>query len=279
MSPRLAELNDRIFQNTRLFARIDAVYAARDRLKLTPEQQRLLWLDHTTFVRAGAKLDAAAKGRLAELNQRLAGLYTKFSQNVLAEEDSQMVLLEKEADLAGLPGAVRDGAATAAAARGKQGQWAIVNTRSSVDPFLTYSTRRDLREKVWRMFVMRGDNGDAHDNNQTIAEVLKLRRERAQLLGYPTHAHWRLEDSMAGHPDEATALLMRIWPAAVARAREEVADMQAIADVATPGVRIAAWDYRYYAEKVRRAKFDLDMNEVRPYLQLEKLREGMFWAA
>ena len=279
MSPKLAEFNDRIFQNAKLFARIDAVYAARDRLKLTPEQQRLLWLDYTTFVRAGAKLDAAAKGRLAELNQRLARLYTNFSQNVLAEEDSQMVLLEKEADLAGLPGAVRDGAATAAAARGKQGQWAIVNTRSSVDPFLTYSTRRDLREKVWRMFVMRGDNGDAHDNNPIIAEVLKLRAERAKLLGYPTHAHWRVEDSMAKTPERAVALMEAVWKPAVARVHEEVADMQAIADQEKAGIRIAPWDYRFYAEKVRKAKYDLDQNDVKPYLQLEKLRDGMFWVA
>src|SRR5438128_674855 len=133
MSPKLAAFNDRIVQNGKLFARIDAVYAARDRLQLTPEQQRLLWVDYTYFVRAGAKLDAAAKGKLSDLNQKLAGLYTKFSQNVLAEEGSQMVLLEKEADLAGLPGAVRDGAAAAAAGRGKPGQWVITNTRSSVD--------------------------------------------------------------------------------------------------------------------------------------------------
>src|SRR6202011_6311153 len=175
-------------------------------------------------------------------------------------------------DLAGLPKSMIEAAASAAASRGKPGQWAVLTTRSSVDPFLTYSSRRDLREKVWRMFTARGDNGDAHDNNQNVSRILAIRAQRAKLLGYPTHAHWRLEDSMAGHPDEATALLMRIWPAAVARAREEVADMQAIADVATPGLRIAAWDYRYYAEKVRRAKFDLDMNEVKPYLQLERLR-------
>ncbi len=279
MSPKLAELNDRIFQNAKLFARIDAVYAARDRMKLTPEQQRLLWLDYTTFVRAGAKLDAAAKARLTELNQRLAGLYTKFSQNVLAEEDSQMVLLKAEADLAGLPEAVRDGAASAAADRGKQGQWAVVNTRSSVDPFLTYSTRRDLREKVWRMFVMRGDNGDAHDNNQTLAEILKLRAARAKLLGYPTHAHWRLEDSMAKTPERAVALMEAVWKPAVARVHEEVADMQAIADREKAGIRIAPWDYRFYAEKVRKAKYDLDQNDVKPYLMLDKLREGMFWVA
>jgi peptidyl-dipeptidase Dcp len=279
MSPRLAEFNDRIFQNARLFARIEAVYSARGRLTLTPEQQRLLWLDYTTFVRAGAKLDAQAKARLAELNQRLAGLYTKFSQNVLAEEGSQMVLLATEADLAGLPEAVRDGAAAAAAARGKIGQWAVINTRSSVDPFLTYSTRRDLRERVWRMFVMRGDNGDEHDNNQTIVEILKLRAERARLLGYATHAHWRLEDSMAKTPERAVALMEAVWKPAVARVREEVADMQAIADREKAGIRIAPWDYRFYAEKVRKAKYDLDQSDVKPYLELEKLREGMFWVA
>ena len=279
MSPKLAEFSDRIFQNAKLFARIEAVYAARAQLALTPEQQRLLWLDYTTFVRAGAKLDAPAKAKLADMNQRLAGLYTNFSQNVLAEEGSQMVLLEKQADLAGLPESVRDGAAAAAAARGKTGQWAIINTRSSVDPFLTYSTRRDLREKVWRMFIQRGDNGDEHDNNQGIVEILKLRAQRARLLGYPTHAHWRLEDSMAKTPERAVALMEAVWKPAVARVHEEVADMQAIADREKAGIRIAPWDYRFYAEKVRKAKYDLDENDVKPYLQLEKLREGMFWVA
>ena len=279
MSPKLAEFNDQIVQNGKLFARIGAVYAARDKLQLTPEQQRLLWLDYTTFVRAGAQLDSAAKGKLSELNQRLAGLYTKFSQNVLAEEGSEMVLLEKEADLAGLPGAVRDGAAAGAAARGKPGLWAIINTRSSVDPFLTYSTRRDLREKVWRMFIMRGDNADEHDNNRTITEILQLRAERAKLLGYPTHAHWRLEDSMAKTPERALALMEAVWKPAVARVHEEVADMQGIADREKASIRIAPWDYRFYAEKVRKARYDLDQNDVKPYLMLEKLREGMFWVA
>ncbi|HYV66913.1 MAG TPA: M3 family metallopeptidase [Myxococcales bacterium] len=279
MSPKLAEFGDRIFQNAKLFARIEAVYAARGKLQLAPEQQRLLWLDYTTFVRAGAKLDGAAKAKLADLNQRLAGLYTTFSQNVLAEEGSQMVLLASEADLAGLPDSVRDGAAEAAASRGKAGQWAIVNTRSSVDPFLTYSTRRDLREKVWRMFIRRGDNGDEHDNNPTIVQILKLRAERARLLGYPTHAHWRLEDSMAKTPERAMALMEAVWKPAVARVHEEVADMQAIADKEKAGIRIEPWDYRFYAEKVRKAKYDLDQSDVKPYLQLEKLREAMFWVA
>ena len=279
MEPKLAAFSDRITQNSRLFARIDAVYASRSGLSLTPEQQRLLWLRYTRFVRAGAKLDDAAKARLSELNQQLAVLYTKFRQNVLEEEGTQMVLLESEADLAGLSPSQRDAAAAAAAAHGKAGKWAILNTRSSVDPFLTWSTRRDLREKVWRMFTMRGDNGDAHDNKQIITEILKLRAQRAKLLGYPTHAHWQLEDTMAKTPERAVALLEAVWKPAVARVHEEVADMQAIADREKAGIRIAPWDYHFYAEKVRKAKYDLDENDVKPYLQLEKLREAMFWVA
>ena len=279
MEPKLAAFSDRIVQNSRLFARIDAVYASRSGLSLTPEQQRLLWLRYTRFVRAGAKLDDAAKARLSELNQQLAILYTKFRQNVLEEEGTQMVLLESEADLAGLSPSQRDAAAAAAAAHGKAGKWAILNTRSSVDPFLTWSTRRDLREKVWRMFTMRGDNGDAHDNKQIITEILQLRAQRAKLLGYPTHAHWQLEDTMAKTPERAVALLEAVWKPAVARVHEEVADMQKIADREKAGIRIAPWDYHFYAEKVRKAKYDLDENDVKPYLQLEKLREAMFWVA
>jgi len=279
MEPKLAAFNDRIIQNSKLFARIAAVYGARDQLALTPEQQRLLWLRYTHFVRAGAKLDDAAKARLSELNQQLAGLYTKFRQNVLEEEKSQLVLLDREEDLAGLPANLREAAATAAADHGKPGKWAILNTRSSVDPFLTWSTRRDLREKVWRMFTMRGDNGGANDNKLIITEVLKLRAQRAKLLGYPTHAHWQLEDSMAKTPERAVALMEAVWKPAVARVREEVADMQAIPDRERAGIRIAPWDYHFYAEKVRKAKYDLDENEIKPYLQLEKLREAMFWVA
>src|SRR5215470_4330857 len=279
MEPKLAAFSDRIIQNSRLFARIDAVYASRSGLSLTPEQQRLLWLRYTRFVRAGAKLDDAAKARLSELNQQLAVLYTKFRQNVLEEEGTQLILLESEADLAGLSPSQRDAAAAAAAAQGKADKWAILNTRSSVDPFLTWSTRRDLREKVWRMFTMRGDNGDAHDNKAGITEILKLRAERAKLLGYPTHAHWRLENTMAKTPERADELMEAVWKPAVARVREEVADMQALADREHAGIRIAPWDYRFYAEKVRKAKYALDESEVKPYLQLEKLREGMFWVA
>ncbi len=279
MAPKLAEFQDRIFQNEPLWKRIGAVYEARERSSLTPEQQRLTWLYYNNFARSGAKLDAVAKKRLSEINQRLATLFTTFSQNVLADETDHLTMLASDRDLAGLPPSFVAAAAATADERGKKGQWAIANTRSSMEPFLTYSDRRDLREKVWRTYYSRGDNGDAHDNNRIIAEILRLRAERAKLLGYATHAHWRVEDQMARTPESAMGLMEAVWKPAVARVHEEVADMQAVADKEGAEITIEPWDYRYYAEKVRKAKYDLDENEVKPYLQLEKLREGMFWVA
>jgi len=279
MAPKLAAFSDQITQNEKLFARIEKVYEARESAGLTPEQQRLAWLDYTNFVRAGAKLDEKAKARLSEINQALAGLYTDFSNHVLKDEEEYVLVLEKEADLAGLPDSLRAAAAAAAEARDHAGKWAILNTRSSMEPFLTYSDRRDLREKVWRTYYSRGDNGDERDNNAIITRILRLRAERAKLLGFPTHAHWRLENTMAKTPERAMELLEAVWKPAVARVHEEVADMQAIADAEGAGITIEPWDYRYYAEKVRKAKYDLDENEIKPYLQLEKLREGMFYVA
>jgi peptidyl-dipeptidase Dcp len=280
MAPRLAAFNDQITQNEALFKRIEAVYNSPAKAKLTPEQQRLTWLYYTNFVRAGARLNPEAKKRLSQINQQLAGLYTKFSQNVLAEETDQFIVLKSEEELAGLPQSLRDAAAAAAESKKQQpGTWVVMNTRSSIDPFLTYSDRRDLREKAWLMFVNRGDNGGEHDNNAIITEILQLRAERAKLLGYPTHAHWRLENSMAKTPEKAMELMEAVWKPAVARVHEEVADMQALADKEGAKIKIEPWDYRYYREKVRKAKYDLDQNEIKPYLQLEKLREGIFWVA
>ena len=279
MAPRLAAFNDQITQNEALFKRIEAVYNSPAKAKLKPEQQRVTWLYYTNFVRAGTRLDANAKKRLSEINQQLAGLFTKFSQNVLAEETDQFITLKSEDELAGLPQSLRDAAAAAAETKKQPGTWVVMNTRSSIDPFLTYADRRDLREKAWRMFVNRGDNGGEHDNNAIITEILQLRAERAKLLGYPTHAHWRLENAMAKTPEKAMELMEAVWKPAVARVQEEVADMQALADKEGAKIKIEPWDYRYYMEKVRKAKYDLDQNEVKPYLQLEKLREGIFWVA
>jgi peptidyl-dipeptidase Dcp len=279
MAPRLAAFNDKITQNAALFRRIEAVYNSPAKKKLNPEQQRLSWFYYTNFVRGGAKLDAQAKSRLSEINQKLAGLFTRFSQNLLADEGEQFLVLKSEDELAGLPQSLRDAAAAAAAQKKQTGAGVILNTRSSIDPFLTYSDRRELREKAWRMFINRGDNGDAHDNNAIITEILQLRAERAKLLGFATHAHWRLENSMAKTPERAMQLMEAVWKPAVQRVHEEVADMQTLADKEGAGLKIEPWDYRYYMEKVRKARYDLDQNEVKQYLQLEKLREGIFWVA
>ena len=280
MAPKLAAFNDKINQNEALFKRIEAVYNSPEKAKLTAEQQRLTWLYYTNFVRSGAKLNAADKKRLSEINQQLAGLFTKFSQNLLAEENNQYVILANEVEMAGMQQSLKDAAAAAAASKNVVNvAGIIVNTRSSVDPFLTYSTRRDLREKVWKMFINRGDNGNEYDNNALISEILQLRAERAKLLGYQTHAHWRLENQMAKTPENTLKLMETVWPAAVARVKEEVADMQAVADKEGAKITIEPWDYRFYAEKVRKEKYDLDQNEVKPYLQLDKIRDAMFFVA
>lgn len=278
MAPRIAALSDRINQNEALFRRIEAVYGSPEKSRLTPEQQRLAWYRHNEFVRAGARLDAAAKARLSEINQQLAGLFTDFNQKVLADENDRFLLLESEADLVGLPRSVRDAAAAAATSRQMQGKWVIDNTRSAMEPFLTFADRRDLRERAWRMWVSRGEEG-ATDTRETISRILALRAERARLLGFPTHAHWRLDNAMAKTPERAMELMESVWTPAVARAREEVADMQAVARTEGANLTIEPWDYRYYAEKVRKARYDLDQDEVKQYLQLDRLREGMFWVA
>jgi len=277
IDPQLSALSDEITQNAALFSRIETVYDARDTAGLTPEQKRLSWTYWNSFVRAGARLDPAAKTRVAQINKRLSSLYNSFNENLLADEETYIPLVET--DLAGLPDAIRSAAQESARERKLDAAGAIVNTRSSVDPYLAYATNRAMREKVWRAFINRGDNGDKNDNNATIKEILKLRAERAKLLGYPTHAHWRLENSMAKTPENAMGLLESVWPAAVKRVGEEVADMQAIAHAEGAHITIEPWDYRFYAEKVRAAKFDLDMNAVKPYMQLEKMREAMFWTA
>ncbi|WP_044889556.1 M3 family metallopeptidase [Myxococcus hansupus] len=278
MSPRLAAFWDETPQNERLFQRVQAVHASPERAKWTPEQQRLVDYYRRSFVSEGAHLDAPGRKRMAALNPRLAALYTTFSQNVMGDE-AEGVVLESEADLAGLPEPLRRAAASEAEARGLKGRWVVANTRSAVADFLTFSDRRTLREKVWRNYDSRGNRGNARDNRAVITEILALRAEQARLLGYPTYAHRQMAPTMLKTPERAMALLESMWTPAVARVREEVADMQALAAREGQQVKLQPWDYRYYAEKVRKAKYDLDENEVKPYLQLDTLREGMFWLA
>lgn len=278
MAPKFAAMGDKITQNENLFKRIEAVYNSPEKQKLTSEQQRLVWVRYTNFVRAGARLNAEQKARLSQINQQLASLFTKFGQNLLKDENEQYVHLRSESELSGMSQSYKDAAASAAASKKVDG-WIVSNTRSSVDPFLTYSERRDLREKVWKMFVNRGDGGGATDNNATITEILQLRAERAKMLGYQTHAHWRLENAMAKTPERAMELLEAVWTPAVERVKEEVRDMQALADKEGAKITIEPWDYRYYMEKVRKERYDLDANEVKQYLQLDKIRDAMFFVA
>lgn len=279
MAPKLSAFRDETLHNPKLFARIKAVYDARDSSNLTPEQKRLVWYDYTRFVNQGAQLGEEQKKRLSEINQKLAGLYTRFSQNELADEEEKALIVDKQADLAGLPKEIADGAAAEAERRKMPGKWAFANTRSAMEPFLTYARNRKLREEAFKMWASRGDNGDAHDNNQIAVEILKLRTERANLMGYLTYAHWHLADTMAKDPQAAMDLMMKVWAPAVAQVHKDVAEMQRIIDSEHGGFKLAPWDYRYYAEKLRKAKYDLDFNEVKPYLQLDHIREAMFWAA
>jgi len=278
--PKLSDHQSAIVQNRALFRRIAAVHEAAEGgdSGLRPDQRRLVELVYDGFARNGATLEGAAKERYAEIEKELAELHTEFADNVLADEEKYVLYLEED-QLGGLPESVVAAAKAAAAERGKPDRWAILNTRSSMDPFLTYSGERKLRELVWRTYYSRGDNGDEHDNNRIIAEILRLRDERVALLGYDNYAQWRLEDRMAKTPDQALALLEAVWPAALGRVEEEVAAMQAIADREGKAVTIKPWDYRYYAEKVRQDRYDLDSDEVKQYLQLEKLREAMFYVA
>ncbi len=274
LAPLVSAFQDEITQDEKLFVRIEAVHKAPG--KLDPEQQRLTDVTYRNFARRGAALKPADKTRLKAINGRLASLYTTFSHNELADEESLALELDKESDLDGLSDSLKASAKTAAEAKGKHGKWLITNTRSSMEPFLTYASKRELRHRGWQLWVNRGDNAGPHDNKPVITEILALRGERAKLLGFASHAHWIVDGNMAKTPDAAMGLMMKVWTAAVARAREEIADMQKLAP---KGEKIEPWDYRYYAEKVRKAKYDLDQNEVKPYLQLDKLREAMFWAS
>jgi len=276
--PKLTAADDAIVFNPGLFKRIEVVHGSLSASTLTAEQKRLTERTYDSYVRRGARLTAAEKTRLSDINQRLAALFAEFRSKVLDEENSWTVL-EREADLAGLPASMASAAKAAADERGLTGKWAIVNTRSSVDPFLTFSTRRDLREKVWKKFKSRGDNGDKNDTKATIAGIVKLRAERARLLDVPSHAQWRMSDTMALEPKAAQALMMRVWPAAVGRVKEEVADMQAIAAREGAAITIEPWDYLFYAEKVRKARYDLDQAQLKPYFELNNMVAAALWSA
>jgi peptidyl-dipeptidase Dcp len=278
VSPLLARHSNALYLNRALFARIADLYARRDQLGLTAEQARVLERYHTRFVRAGAALDKTQQDKLAAINERLASLGTQFGQNVLADEKSYALMLDEQ-DLEGLPDFARDAARAAAEERGHPGKYAVTLSRSSCETFLQFSTRRDLREKVFQAWIKRGENGGATDNRTVIAEMVALRAARAKLLGYETFADYRLADQMAKTPSAARGLLQQVWT----RAREKaLADRDALQTlIAEEGgnFKLEPWDWRYYAEKLRQARYDLDESEIKPYFQLDHMIEAAFATA
>lgn len=278
LAPKLSAYRSKIGQNTQLFNRIQAVYNGDEYNTLNSEQQRVAWLTYNSFSRNGATLKGEKKVRFAEIGQELATLYTQFSNNVLADEENYVLYLNED-QLSGLSESFIRSAAAAAEERGFPGKFAITNTRSSMAPFLTFADDRALREQVWKSYYNRGNNGDQYDNNEIIQKILTLRHERVQLLGYENYAAWRLEDRMAKTPERAMALMENVWPSAIDRVEQEVNDMQALAERLGASITLEPWDYRYYAEKVRKEKYALDSDEVKQYLQLDKLRESMFYVA
>ena len=276
ISPKLAAHFSRIYLSEALFARVDAVHRDKRSLALNPEQERVLDRYHTAFRRAGAHLDAATKQRLAAISERLAVLGTAFSQNVLADEQDYILPLEDEADLADLPDFVRAAARNAAEERGMPGKSIITLSRSIVEPFLQFSSRRDLREKVFRAFNARGDGGGKTDNKAIVAEIVELRAERARLLGYESFAHFRLDDSMAKTPKAVRGLLENVWSLARARALVDRESLQELVREEGGNFRLASWDWRYYAEKLRKIRHDVDETAIKPYLQLDRIIEAAF---
>ena len=229
LAPKLSEFSSKISQNEALFKRIKTVYDASQENPLEVDQQRVVDLVYKGFEMNGANLDTEKKERYAAINKELSTLYTNFSNNVLHDEENYVTYLTKD-QLSGLSDSYISSSAKIAADKDQEGSYAVTNTRSSMDPFLTYSNERELRKQVWTNFYARGDNGDEYDNNEIIAKILKLRRERVELLGYKNYAEWRLQNRMAKNPENAMALMNTVWPAAIARVHEEVADMQAIAN-------------------------------------------------
>jgi peptidyl-dipeptidase Dcp len=275
ISPLLARHSNAFYLNAPLFRRIDDLYRRRDSLGLDPEQMRVLERYHTRFVRAGAGLDKAPQDRLAAINERLATLGTQFGQNVLADEKAYALILD-EADLSGLPEFAKASARAAAEERGHPGKYAITLARSSAEIFLQFSSRRDLREKVMTAWLMRGENGGKTDNRAIVAEIVRLRAERAQLLGFRTFAEYRLDDQMAKTPQAARGLLDEVWVRARARAEREKAELQELVAEEGSNFGLARHDWRYYAEKLRKARYDLDEADVKPYLALDNMIAAAF---
>lgn len=276
INPRLAGHRDAILMNNGLFSRVKAVYDARESLELTTEQARLLDKHYRRFVRGGADLGAEAKAQLKELNAELTTLSTQFSENLLKEMNSVALLIEDEADLAGLPQSVRDAAAAVAAAHGHDGAWAFNLQRTSWTPFLQLSERRDLREKLYRAYTNLCANGGETDNRALASRIAALRVEKANLLGFETFGAYVVDDNMAETPERVNELLNTLWTPALSKAKAELAELQGLADSLGDDLTVAMWDWWYYSEKLRASKYDFDESAVKPYLELSNVRQAAF---
>jgi peptidyl-dipeptidase Dcp len=279
VAPRLSAHSDAIFQNEALFARIKAVYEKRDALELDAEQSTLLDKTHRDFVRGGAELEAGQKAELSRINEELAGLKVQFGQNVLAENNAFALIIEHEAELAGLPERVIEAAAKAAAERGHEGEWAFTLHKPSLIPFLRYSERRPLREKLFKAYISRGANGDERDNRDIVKRIVELRIRKAELLGHPNYASFALAERMAKTPEAVYTKLRRIWQAALPVAEREAAALQELIESEGGDFALQPWDWWYYAERRRRAQYDLDESALRPYFELERVLQGAFEVA
>ncbi|GGA91078.1 peptidyl-dipeptidase Dcp [Brucella endophytica] len=279
IAPKLSRHYSKIMMDARLFARIDALYEARDTLGLDAETLRVLEKSWKRFVRSGAKLDEKGKARLADINEKLAALGAQFGQNVLKDEADWALIITDEADLAGLPDFVRQAMRGAAEERGHPDAWAVTLARAVIEPFLSFSQNRALREKAFQAWAKRGENGGASDNCAIVAETVALRAEKAKLLGYESFAAYKLDDTMAKTPEAVMGLLEPVWDKARARAAEEEAELQRLIAAEGGNHKVAPWDWRYYAEKRRAELFAFDEVELKPYLQLEKIIEACFAVA
>ena len=275
IAPKMARHYSAISMNAKLFARIDALYAQRDKLGLDAETLRVLEKSWKGFVRSGAKLDAEGKKRLGAINEELASLGAQFGQNVLHDEKEWVLFLE-EGDLDGLPAFLRDAMGQAAEARGRKGMYAVTLSRSIYEPFTSYSARRDLREQAWKAFIRRGENGGETDNGAVVAKTLAMRAEKAKLLGYDSFAALKLDDTMAKTAKNVYGLLDPVWQKAREKAAGDQAELQRIAAATGSNETIAGWDWRYYQEKLRAKKFAFDEAELKPYLQLDRIIDACF---
>jgi len=276
MAPQLARHTMEILLNAELFARIDKLYSTRNELDLRPEQQRVLERYHTMFVRSGARLQGRDRQRMNEINQRLAVIGTRFSQNILKDESAYELILDEERDLAGLPDFLIAAAKRTAEDRGHSAKYAITLSRSSIEPFLQFSQIRDLRERAFTAWISRGEGDGDTDNRRIVVETLKLRAERAQLLGYDTYAAYKLDDQMAKTPEAVEELLMAVWQPAHARAVQEGEKLQRLVREEGGNFDVEAWDWRYYSEKLRKSDHDIDEAEIKPYFQLNHIIAAAF---